>query len=721
MTDFRKMEVAVYANCKASGMYHPVALERVYEAIRGNDELRKRTEQYRELLTDKKKAQAARRMKTEQFDMMLPAAVCGNARKLEELQRYTGLCQMDLDHLGSRTDELMRRLCEIPEVLLAYRSLSGQGIHVLYAYEVPPGGVTEEYYRQAFRQGNEWLANLLVADYDPEVEPPVHGQNLCHDAEAYFNPEARLFIPDRAHPVQKRGNREHIANRKPLRQSQWPKGWTAERLFERSVRWVETSRTGAFVPGNRHAFLFQLGCLLAEWGMEEESAATLMEEAYGADYREEKYPALVASCYRHVGGNFGWRALPDEQHPGRQEVRTLQVKHFIERQGLMYDVVSRKVVRRDSEGYVSLENREVNSLIVRCCEETGENISQPVFLTVLHSDVLPAVNPLEQYVSALPSWSPGDRDYIGEVADMVHVAPTPMSDDEEPQRVAELWRHCFTKWFTAMVATWSKPRAVNHQVLTLIGKQGILKTTWVEALMPPLLRKYLTKQSIADNLTKDERSRAAEFGLINIDEIDRLSPRSLEAFKSLITTDTISLRPVYAAFTENRRRIASYVATGNKTEFLTDTSGNRRWLPFYVESIDSPYDHPLPYEGMYAQARYLVEQGFRYWFTGAETAQLERHVNTFMSVAPEKELIQVYFSPAQRGATGAVFLTLSEIQANLTIWGNLKKCVDLRTLAAYLRDLGFEQVRVGREQRRGYFVWMKSAEQVNAERRFLTQ
>ena len=65
-----------------------------------------------------------------------------------------------------------------------------------------------------------------------------------------------------------------------------------------------------------------------------------------------------------------------------------------------------------------------------------------------------------------------------------------------------------------------------------------------------------------------------------------------------------------------------HVATGNNRRFLTDLTGNRRWLPFFVTDIDSPYTHAIPHDRLYAQAYALYREGFRYWFSFIDTAFL---------------------------------------------------------------------------------------------------
>ena len=109
-------------------------------------------------------------------------------------------------------------------------------------------------------------------------------------------------------------------------------------------------------------------------------------------------------------------------------------------------------------------------------------------------------------------------------------------------------------------------------------------------------------------LNKDERLRIAEYGLIALDEIDAMGAKELNVIKSVITASDISERAAYGYTKERRMRLASFCASGNKQEFLTDITGNRRWLPFLVESIINPFFITLPYEQIYAQAKWLIDR-----------------------------------------------------------------------------------------------------------------
>ena len=273
-----------------------------------------------------------------------------------------------------------------------------------------------------------------------------------------------------------------------------------------------------------------------------------------------------------------------------------------------------------------------------------------------------------------------------------------------------------------MVASWMFPEVVNHQMLVLIGKQGIFKSTWLDALIPPELVRYRCRQSATDFSDKDEQLRCTEFGLVNFDEFDRLSGRDLDNLKSLITTPDVNVRAPYGTTKERRVRIASYCASGNKLQFLTDQTGNRRFLPFFVESIDSPFETPIPHRAMYDEAVRLIEGGgFEYWFKLDEIERMSGYVEQFADHTPEEELLDVYFDvprtdPENPETRPVLFLTPSEILAKLTMWGNIKKPISVRQLNTLMDKKGFARVRHGEKRQRGYLVVELEAATINSNR-----
>ena len=421
------------------------------------------------------------------------------------------------------------------------------------------------------------------------------------------------------------------------------------------------------------------------------------------------------------------------------------------------------------EQWREMTKHDINSIVCHCAQECDVNITSREVMTALQSDLIPDVHPLREYILSLPSFTPDQPDWIDWVAQQVRVVDTAQAigrsqselldgtkcllDDathlldnshseashstqsgrpiggtpshSEASGVSKadaLWRTCFKKWFVAMVASWMKDEVVNHQVLVLIGKQGIFKTTWLEHLIPPHLRAYACKLANSNDLNKDERLRIAEFGLISLDEIDSMNNRELNQLKSIITATDVNERAAYAYTKERRVRLASFCASGNRRDFLTDITGNRRWLPFEVESIQNPFTTLLPYERMYAQAWALAQDPFfSYWFDLDEIEVLEQHNQHFRDESNEEQLLDVYFAVPPTDATNAKFLTTAEISERLIYYGNIKKPMTLSRLGVLLSQKGFLSVRRGNPSRRGWIIYERESQEVNSERSVLSK
>ena len=296
------------------------------------------------------------------------------------------------------------------------------------------------------------------------------------------------------------------------------------------------------------------------------------------------------------------------------------------------------------------------------------------------------------------------------------------SEPRERSKADALWRTCFKKWFVAMVASWMRDEVVNHQVLVLIGRQGIYKTTWLEHLIPPHLRAYTCKLANSTDLNKDERMRIAEFGLISLDEIDSMNNRELNQLKSIITATDVNERAAYAYTKERRIRLASFCASGNRRDFLTDITGNRRWLPFEVESILNPFHTILPYEQLYAQAWALAQDPlFSYWFDLDEIEVLEQHNQHFRDESNEEQLLPILFDVPAEGR--GEFMTTAQISERLVTYGNIKKPMALGRLGVLMGSMGYRSVTRGNRQARlrGWIVYQRDTEEIAANKKLLAK
>ena len=356
--------------------------------------------------------------------------------------------------------------------------------------------------------------------------------------------------------------------------------------------------------------------------------------------------------------------------------------------------------------WTDITTADVNDIVCDSSAQSGLQITAREVLAVLQSHRIPDVHPLREYVLNCRPYTTDQPDWIAWLASRVTV-----TGGEEEQK---LWVTCFRKWFVAMVASWLSDEVVNQQVLVLVGKQGIFKTTWLEHLLPPELRAYSCKMANSTQLNKDERLRIAEYGLIALDEIDAMGPRELNVMKSVITASDISERAAYGYTKERRIRLASFCASGNKTEFLTDITGNRRWLPFQAQSIANPFYITLPYEQIYAQAKYLIENDFQYWFDLDDIDELEAHNDDFRAQENEEQLLAVYFDIPAAGS--GQFMTTAEISDKLVSWGSIKKPMSMVQLGMLLRRMGYQSKQIGASRTRGWLVRERGLEEVNANR-----
>ena len=406
-------------------------------------------------------------------------------------------------------------------------------------------------------------------------------------------------------------------------------------------------------------------------------------------------------------------------------------ENYLDYRRLRHDIIADKLQVRllgdeakgkRQEYWKELSKHDINSIVCHCAQEYDANITSREVMTALQSDLIPDVHPLREYVLSCGEWTEEQPDWIDWVASQVRVKPLGDEAKGDKARGEGLWRGCFKKWFVAMVASWMKDEVVNHQVLVLIGKQGIFKTTWLEHLIPPHLRAYACKLANSNDLNKDERLRIAEFGLISLDEIDSMNNRELNQLKSVITATDVNERAAYAYTKERRVRLASFCASGNRRDFLTDITGNRRWLPFEVESIQNPFYTILPYERMYAQAWALAQDPlFSYWFDLDEIEVLEEHNQHFRDESNEEQLLPILFDVPAEGK--GEFMTTAQISERLVTYGNIKKPMALSRLGMVLGAAGYQSTRpkIGGRLIRGWLVYQRDTDEIASLKRLLKE
>ena len=350
---------------------------------------------------------------------------------------------------------------------------------------------------------------------------------------------------------------------------------------------------------------------------------------------------------------------------------------------------------RTGEWY-ELCDRFVNSLANMLSADKTVQINK--IWQVLRSDFVPNFNPFRHYLNRLPPWNEKDNPILSLAMDVK------VKGDTDEQLFFYV---CLRKWLVAMVAGWLDDDVVNQEILVFIGRQGIYKTTWFANLLPPELRQYFHSNTSFGNMTKDEVLKLSKYGLICCEELDTMKPAEMNRLKWAVTTVVTDERKPYAHNSERRKHIASYCGTGNNLQFIDDDTGTRRWLPFEVLSIRSPYEYRIHHEEIFAQAYKLYLSGFQYWFSDEEMKLVARHNERFEVAKPERELISRFYRVPHEKEHG-VFVSSTEIMQNI---GGLLTCqLTKNKLGRAMTALGFESMRS--HGQRGYVVVEYSGEEI---------
>lgn len=290
----------------------------------------------------------------------------------------------------------------------------------------------------------------------------------------------------------------------------------------------------------------------------------------------------------------------------------------------------------------------------------------------LESDLLSTYNPVEDFLfKCAGKWD--GKDYIRALARTV---PT-----DNPY-----WEDWFYTWFLAMVNQWrsySHRKYGNSVAPLLISKQGYNKSTFCRSLVPPELQ-----WGYNDNLVLSEKKQVLQAMcqalLLNLDEFNQISPQVQQGFlKNIIQLPSVKMKPPYGSHVQEFPRMASFIATSNMEDILSDPSGNRRFLG--VE-LTGPIDvSQLPnYEQLYAQALAALQAGEKTYFDAEQTKLIMASNRKFEVISPVDQYFNLYFDLTDDAKLGE-YLTAAEIFQELK--SHIGSSVKLSNLISFGRKL----------------------------------
>lgn len=340
---------------------------------------------------------------------------------------------------------------------------------------------------------------------------------------------------------------------------------------------------------------------------------------------------------------------------GSKENIEKMMKYLNEKYDLRYNMVMKytEYVPKDKEwiGFQAVEPRVQKSLTLEV-QLAGINVSIKDVRNFLESNFIKNYNPVEEFLfTCYDNWD--GKDYIRALARTV---PT-----NNPH-----WEDWFYTWFLAMVEQWHNRtgRQYGNSVAPLlISKQGYNKSTFCRRLIPPQLQWGYT-----DNLILSEKRQVLQAMsrclLINLDEFNQISAKVQQGFlKNLIQLPNVKYKPPYGSHVQEFPRTASFIATSNMDDILTDPSGNRRFIGI---ELTGPIDVSVRpnYQQLFAQAEKAIWNGEKTYFDAEQTALIMENNRRYQQVDPIMQCFSESFTPTEDENEGT-FMTAAAIFSEL--------------------------------------------------------
>ena len=637
-----------------------------------------------------------------------------------------------------------------PHTLLCYVTIGGNGFRIIYRYtreaaedslstplshrrgaggEAVWRGAGGEAisYPAAFLKGNRYYAELVGHEYDAQCSDYTRLCGLAHDPEVYVNWEAEPFVITDEEIL--------AANFSADKERGKPRREYAAGTHSVSVEdaWQNVEKTLAgrglvYQSGHHHDYVMHAAFLMNRYGVDLDELLQWASQVW-SDYNNKERENTIRSCYKKTQEHGTWRLNRAGRKPKETSMITLpEIKDWLRQHvEVIYNVVTDQLMyKAGGEAFGLLDERVVCSIRSQMAADTGKRVLKNDVMDVLRSDFARLYHPVREYIESLPAWDGKDRvkELCSHVIESEELRmknqrslaegksneefPTgKVGGKEEIQSsmgkgtaVADsslfilhssLFEWALHKWLVACVASWMSDLSSNHEIFVLIGAQGIYKTTFFRHLLPPQLRMYFWENAHNSFASKDDHLALAENCLVEIEEIDLQNPRDISELKALATSEKVKERRPYARFREEKHRLASFCGSGNQQHFLSDDTGNRRWLCFKVDHIDDPRTWALDYDQLYAQLRDELRQGFRYWFDPDEQRIVEQQNQAFRIESDEEQLIRSRLRPPR--TTDKITLMNAASICQFINGGVVGRGLSSRKVSLAMTKLGFKRVR----------------------------
>jgi hypothetical protein len=639
---------------------------------------------------------------------------------------YSPLMFFDIDGLADiGIVELLLESCKIvPEIFTAFPSFGGCGLRIGIWTES-----TLETHKKVYKAICSYLNEELPINYkegqkiDTSTSNPsrLFFENHVAEEHFYLNIDSEIFaIP----------SIEEKTFLKTTEKTAIPKTQNSidEKEKIRLCKLAVEKANG--IARGRNNFVFAFACKMWEHGLNEQIVLSECLSFEDEDFSKAEINKTVKSAikkatfqrftdaqllkYREkIEGTSNTQPSPSQPPSSKKEEKEkekitfrgdnkfLKIEHFLEdNYTLRRNIISHDIEYEKTDGTFEIFNE--NDLEIRLLRGGLTGIKEPVS-ALLGSSNVEDFNPFKHYFENLPNWKESDPDYITQLADHVDAA------DQE-------WFNLqFKKMLVRSIACALGFISFNKQCFTLVGKQNDGKTSFLRFLCPPILSAYIKDNPFFGN--KDGLLTLVQNLFINLDELANISKYDINQIKKIFTMDCVKERLPYARKPETFVRRASFLGSTNNGEFLTDPTGNVRWLVFDINGIHhdnggkNGYNQNINIDKVWSQAYGLLKSGFEYRMTKEDIKKSEENNRNFQVTTLEAELIQERFIPASKDDKDAIFMMTNEIHKIIDAKTNAK--ITPLSIGRAMTELRFKRSqkffkeiegKIVNQQRKGFYV-----------------
>ena len=662
------------------------------------------------------------------------ALMDGQGKQVANILKPTYWLAVDIDKIpDEKMQEVIEKADKDPYVMARYVTASGHGLRILARYKPfdDPEVTAVELFDVVVRKAMDYFSILLGVPADEKCCDITRMCGLAHDPTAYFCWNSKPFELE-SKDIKRLYFKKSMAEKYERRSSRRRKPSQKMVSLAKHIPTIDEAAASieklletwgkAFEPSRHNDYVYNFGLTCLKYNIDQKEATDYADQHFSAQY--PKTVSVMNQAYKHQEQRGTWQFMRKGESYGKKPSMKMLKQwlsmryefHRNEETGY-YEGCSRDVLKGKFHHWTRMDDNIENSLWIEM-EEDGLQTLLPRLHSLINSDFSEKYNPLLDYLTALPAWD-GKTDYIQMLADRIHIA-----DTDGAHHTQEDFRYFFKKWFVAMVVTWVTDTVVGQTILIFVGKGGLFKTTFFDKLLPKILHDYFINESTASYTDKDFMEAMASKALMCLDEFETAFGKNLSAFKSCVTKLFFSIRRPYDKYRTELPHRAAMCGTSNSVQIISEEE-NRRYSPWLIESIDSPIDHPIDYQHVYAQAVALGkevmerqrkhEDGWVFWLTTEDIEVMREHNKMFMiSNYMEDQILRYYRVPDKDVEARYIkFRYSSEILERIGGCPALSRYIYQQNLASTLLRLGFERKR--RSKGMGWFVIEKEVGEMNTD------